>query len=75
MNYVSSRTERLILADPTDSRVARNVTTGNRLVAIFTSPDLILVVMLSVIGLLATVAVDHFFPDFGAVSQSLQQFL
>jgi hypothetical protein len=82
MTYVPTQRERLILENPEDPRIIRTeapwkVTKGtpwNRIVAVLKNPDLAAIVMLCVIGLLVTAALLLAVPDFGEISQSLQQF-
>jgi hypothetical protein len=71
MNY-SSRSERLILANPMDPRLRRNVTEWDRIVAALTGPELVALAMFCALGLVATVALCFLVPNFGDLASSLQ---
>jgi hypothetical protein len=75
MSPTSLRTERLILADPLDARLRRDVTTADRIVAALTSPELVALAIFCALGLLVTVALHLAVPTFGELAASLQAFL
>jgi hypothetical protein len=84
MNYVPTKRERLILANPADPRIikretpwnkVRKGTPWNRIVATLRDPGLAAVVTLCAVGLLVTLALLLTFPHVGETVQSLQQFL
>jgi hypothetical protein len=62
MSQLFTRDERLILVDPANGPLLRKVTQWDRLVAIFTDPDLVAVVLFCVLGTLLTVALIHALP-------------
>ena len=65
----------LYLADPTDRRIARNVTPANRVVATLSNPEFLALLAICGIGLLATTVVSAAVPSFVDLIASLQQFL
>jgi ABC-type transporter Mla maintaining outer membrane lipid asymmetry permease subunit MlaE len=75
MKYSSARRERLILADPMDSRLRRKATFWDHINAALNDSDLIVIVLFCTLGLLATLGLYVLFPDFGALAASLQAFL
>ena len=75
MNHISMRSERRILVNPTDRRVAQKAIAWDRIIATLTEPDLIAIVMFCAIGCLVTFALARTFPSFGQIAESLQQFL
>jgi hypothetical protein len=60
--------ERLILMDPTDSRLGRTVTAWDRIVAALTNPELIAIAILCVLGLAVTLGFCFLFPSFGEIA-------
>jgi len=76
MSPTSLRTERLILANPTDSRfAARNLAIWDRLVAAFTDSEFSALVMICAIGLILTLVVSLAVPNFAETMVSVQPFL
>jgi hypothetical protein len=75
MTYSSLRPERLILSEPTDRRVARNVNAWDWIITILTSPDLIAIVAICALGLLVTLALFFLVPSSRELSVSIQQLL
>jgi hypothetical protein len=75
MAPTSLQTERLILTDPLDSRLRRDASASDRIVAALNNPELIALVIFCALGLLATVALYIAFPSFGELATSLQAFL
>ena len=73
MSQLFTRDERLILVDPAHGPLLRNVTQWDRLVAIFTDPDLIATVLCCALGALLTVALIHALPGSGEVIATAQQ--
>jgi hypothetical protein len=74
MSPTSLQSERLILADPTDIRLARRPTAWDSIVAAVTGPELIALALFCAFGLLATVALNIWVPNFGEIMASLQPF-
>lgn len=70
----SLRAERLILANPMDARLPRNVTAWNRITAVLGSPEFLAVVMFCALGLLGTVVLNLLVPNFAEITASLQPF-
>jgi hypothetical protein len=75
MSQLFTRDERLILVDPAHSPLLRKVTQWDRLVAIFTDPDLIAVVVFCAVGALLTIALIHSLPGWVEVIVAAQQVL
>jgi hypothetical protein len=75
MSQLFTRDERLILVDPVHGPLLREVTHWDRLVAMFTDPDLVAVALFTVLGALLTVAVIHSLPGWVEVNATAQQFL
>jgi hypothetical protein len=75
MKYSSARRERLILADPLDSRLRRKATIWDHIHAALNDSDLIAIALFCTLGLLAMLGLYVLFPDFGALAASLQAFL
>ncbi len=75
MKYSSSRRERLILADPLDSRLRRKATIWDHITAALNDSDLIAIALFCTLGLLATLGLYVLFPDFRALAAALQAFL
>jgi hypothetical protein len=75
MSPTSLRSERLILANPMDPRIPRNVTSWDRIVAALKTPELLAIVIFCSLGLLATVFLSLLFPKYGEIVASLQPFL
>jgi len=75
MKYSSSRSERLILANPLDPRLRRRATIWDHISAALNDPELIAVVLFCSLGLLVTLGLYILFPSFGALAASLQAFL
>ncbi len=74
MKYSSSRGERLILADPLDSRLRREATIWDHISAVFNDSELVAIALFCILGLLATLGLYTLFPSFGALAASLQAF-
>jgi hypothetical protein len=75
MSQSSMRDERLILVNPAHSPLLRKVTRWDRLVATFTDPDLVAVILFCALGALLTVALIHALPGWVEVIATAQQFL
>jgi hypothetical protein len=75
MRYVSSRSERLILADPLDPRHRRETTIWDHISAALNDSELVAVALFCSLGLLVTLGLYILFPSFGALAASLQEFL
>jgi hypothetical protein len=75
MKYSSARSERLILADPLDSRLRRKATAWDRISAALNDPELIAIVLFCTLGLLATLGLYLLAPGLGALAASLQAVL
>jgi hypothetical protein len=75
MSPTSLRSERLILADPTDPRLPRNVTHWDRVFATLTHSELVSLIIVCAIGLLVTAAMYLVVPNFGETVASLEPFL
>ena len=75
MSQSSMRDERLILVNPVHSPLLRKVTRWDRLVATFTDPDLVAVILFCALGALLTVALIHALPGWVEVIATAQQFL
>ena len=73
MSQLFTRDERLILVDPAHRPLLRKVTQWDRLVAIFTDPDLVASVLFCALGALLTIALIHAFPGWGEVIATAQQ--
>jgi hypothetical protein len=74
MSQLFTRDERLILVDPAHRPLLRKVTQWDRLVAIFTDPDLVAVALFCALGALLTVALIHLLPGWVEVIAAAQQF-
>ena len=72
MSHLFTRDERLILVDPANGRLLRKVTQWDRLVAIFTDPDLVAIVLFCALGTLLTVALIHALPGWVEVIATAQ---
>jgi hypothetical protein len=68
------RDERLILVNPAHGPLLRKVTLRDRLVATFTDPDLVAVVLFCVLGALLTIALIHSLPGWVEVIATARQF-
>ena len=75
MSQSSMRDERLILINPAHSPLLRKVTRWDRLVATFTDPDLVAVILFCALGALLAVALIHALPGWVEVIATAQQFL
>jgi len=75
MSQSFMRDERLILVNPAHGPLLRKVTLWDRLVAIFTDPDLVAVVLFCALGALLTLALIHSLPRWVEVIAPAQQFL
>jgi hypothetical protein len=75
MNYPSFQRERLILADPMDPRLRRNVTIRDHVVAALNDSELVAIALFCTLGLVVTLGLYFLFPGFGALAASLQAFL
>jgi hypothetical protein len=73
MSELFTRDERLILVNPVYGPLLRKVTRWDLLVAVFTDPDLIVVVLFCALGALLTVALFHFVPGWVEVIATAQQ--
>jgi hypothetical protein len=62
MSQSFMRDERLVLVNPAYGPLLRKVTRWDRLVAVFTDPDLIVVVLFCALGALLTVGLFYFLP-------------
>jgi hypothetical protein len=62
MSQSFMRDERLILVNPAHGPLLRKVSLLDRLVAIFTDPDLVAVVLFCALGALLTIALIHSVP-------------
>ena len=71
----SLRSERLILANPTDPRIPRNVTSWDLALATLKAPELLALVIFCSLGLLATLVLTLLIPNYGEIVASLQPFL
>jgi hypothetical protein len=69
------RDERLVLVNPAYGPLLRKVTRWDRLVAVFTDPDLVVVVLFCALGALLTIALFHFLPGGIEDIATAQQFL
>jgi len=75
MSQLFTRDERLILVDRAHGPLLRKVTHWDRLVAMFTDPDLVAITLFSVLGLILTVALIHLLPVWVEIIASAQHFL
>lgn len=75
MIYSSWHHGHLTLADRTGDRLARNAKPWDRIVAVVTNPDLVVIVMICAIGLLVTFAPFLLVPSFREIPSSIQQML
>lgn len=75
MSSTSLRSERLILANPTDPRIPRNVTSWDLALATLKAPELLALVIFCSLGLLATLVLTLLIPNYGEIVASLQPFL
>jgi hypothetical protein len=75
MSELFTRDERLILVDPAHDPLLREVKQRDRLVAIFTDPDLVAVALFTLLGALLTIALIHSLPGWVEVIATAQQFL
>ena len=75
MSQLFTRDERLILVDPVHDPLLRKVTQWDRLIAIFTDPDFVAIVLFTVLGALLTVALIHALPGGVEDIATAQQFL
>jgi hypothetical protein len=73
MSQSFMRDERLILVNPAYGPLLRKVTRWDRLVAVFTDPDLIVIVLFCALGALLTVALFHFLPGWVEAITTAQQ--
>ena len=73
MSQLFTRDERLILVDPARVPQLRKVTQWDRLVAIFTDPDLVAIVLFCALGALLTVALIHVLPGWVEVIATAEQ--
>jgi hypothetical protein len=74
MTYSSLGSERLFLADPTDSRICRDPTELDRIIAALTAPELLVVAVFCALGLAVTVALCFLIPSFGEFAASVQTY-
>jgi hypothetical protein len=75
MKYSSFQRERLILADPTDSRFRRNATIWDHVTAVLNDSELVTIALFCTFGLLVTLGLCFLYPGFGVLAASLQAFL
>ena len=73
MSQLFTRDERLILVDPARGPLFRKVTQWDRLVAICTDPDLVVIVLFCALGALLTVVLLHTLPGWVEVVAAAQQ--
>ena len=73
MSQSFMRDERLVLVNPADGPLLRKVTRWDRLVAVFTDPDLIVVVLFCALGALLTVALIHALPGWVELIATAEQ--
>ncbi|HUI14934.1 MAG TPA: hypothetical protein VL048_15865 [Xanthobacteraceae bacterium] len=74
MSPTSLQSERLILSNPMDARLPRDVTTWDRIIAAFRGPEFLALLMFCALGLLLTAALNVFVPDFSEITVSLQPY-
>lgn len=74
MSQSFMRDERLILVNPAHGPLLRKVTLWDRLIAIFTDPDLVAVVLFCALGALLTIALIHSLPGWIEAIATAQQF-
>jgi hypothetical protein len=74
MSQLFTRDERLILVGPAHDPLLHQVTQWDRLVAIFTDPDLVAVALFGALGALLAVALIHFLPGWVEVIATAEQF-
>jgi len=75
MKHSTFQGERLILTDPRDSRLPRNKTARDHIVAALTNPELIAIVVFCALGLVVTIGLMFLMPNFGEIAESLQAYL
>jgi hypothetical protein len=75
MKPASFFSDRLYLADPADTRIPRYPTARDRIVAAFTNPELLAILIICSVGLLATAILSVVVPSFAESFTLLQQFL
>ena len=75
MSQSFMRDERLVLVNPAYGPLLCKVTRWDRLVAVFTDPDLIVVVLFCALGALLTIGLFHFLPGWVEVIATAQQAL
>ena len=75
MSQSFTRDERLILVNPAHGPLLRKVTLWDRLVATFTDPDLVAVVLFCALGALLTIALIRSLPGWVEAIATAQQFL
>jgi hypothetical protein len=75
MSQSFMRDERLVLVNPDYGPLLRKVTRWDRLVGVFTDPDLIVVMLFCALSALLTVALFHFLPGGVEDIATAQQFL
>jgi hypothetical protein len=75
MSQSFMRDEQLILVNPAPGPLLRKVALRDRLVAIFTDPDLVAVVLFCALGALLTIALLRSLPGSVEAIATAQQFL
>jgi hypothetical protein len=75
MKHSTFQGERLILTDPRDPRLPRNMTARDHIVAALKNPELIAIVVFCALGLVVTVGLMLLMPNFGEIAESLQAYL
>ena len=75
MSQSFMRDERLVLVNPAYGPLLPKVTRWDRLVAVFTDPDLIVVALFCALGALLTVGLFHFLPGWVEVIATARQAL
>ena len=74
MGYSYWRTERLIV-DAVDRRMLQKSNIWDRVASIVTDPDLLVLTLICIIGLLLSLVVTLAVPGFAEATEALQQFL
>ena len=74
MGYSYWRTERLIV-DAVDRRILQKLSVWDRVASIVTDPDLLVLTLICIIGLLLSLVVTLAVPGFAEATEALQQFL
>ena len=72
MKHSTFQGERLILTDPRDPRLPRNMTARDHIVAALKNPELIAIAVFCALGLAVTVGLMFLMPNFGEIAELLQ---